>query len=150
MNCSKCGKELPSIYHVCGCCCESYTVHTTYICPKCGRHCDMFGFCPGCGWWASPPPPVNWPPRTPWRCPGCGRYHAPHVDTCPHCQPIRTYPWPVAPYIGDPLPYIYITTPTPWTTTTIDTPAVTIYNDPPNTSGGTVSAPTEGVFHSTN
>ena len=53
----------------------------TWICPMCGAQCQMPGFCPTCRWVAAPLP------RSPWRCPGCGRYHAPHIDTCPFCQP---------------------------------------------------------------
>lgn len=135
MKCVTCGNELPPNTYVCGQC-TSYTVHMTYICPKCGYNCDTFGFCPGCGWWASPPP-SNWPPRSPWRCPGCGRYHAPHIDTCPFCQPRQAIPWPTYPYpyIGDPVP-VYITSPSWFTTGAADVPDISKYiypSDPPVT-----------------
>jgi len=79
----------------------------TWICPKCGSQCSMQGFCPHCGWWAAPQPPAP----TGWRCPGCGRYHGPHVNTCPFCQPAMApnpwpWPWPTMPYVGDPPVYI--------------------------------------------
>ncbi len=83
----------------------------TWICPKCGGQCQTYGFCPTCGWTAAPFPPAS--QKVPWRCPGCGRYHAPHIDTCPFCQPTTAvHP----PYVVD-NPIVYVGDP-PWTVTT--------------------------------
>lgn len=88
--CYSCQKELKN-GEICDCCCNTINVSCnatiTYICPKCGTHCNIWGYCEICGWynqWQISPPVVL---RGPWKCPGCGRYHAPHVDTCPFCQP---------------------------------------------------------------
>jgi len=75
------------------------TYHINYICPTCGNQCQIFGFCPICGWWKMASPWCN-NIRSPWRCPGCGRYHGPHVDTCPFCQAIGVQ-WSQIVYVGD-------------------------------------------------
>lgn len=37
--------------------------------------------------------------RKAWHCPGCGKVHAPHVDTCPETLGVVTVPsmWPAEP-----------------------------------------------------
>lgn len=157
-TCEHCGQ-----LKIVGCECRCTTaqqVTYTWICPKCGAHCSTYGFCMTCGWWASSAPQ---PQRAPWKCPGCGRYHAPHIDTCPYCQPhMAPVPQPYtvpSPYIGDPIPSPYIGDPIPspfappwWTTTTTGCSAEIdkdIYvGDPPETtsSGNTVSSPASGIF----
>lgn len=81
MNCSKCNSPL-STDNKCSKC--SLNMNVTFICSKCGSHCTMYGFCPQCGWiiTSSPAPiPIG------WKCPGCGRFHAPFISTCPFCYP---------------------------------------------------------------
>ena len=132
----------------CECSCTASSVTYIWICPKCGAHCQMCGFCATCGWQAAPAPQ---PQRAPWRCPGCGRYHAPHIDTCPFCQPhMAPVPQPYivpSPYIGDPIPSPYAP---PWwtTTTTVSEANMDIYvGDPPEStlSGNTVAVPLSGI-----
>jgi hypothetical protein len=108
-NCPKCwgpmstGSKCPN--------CDPVTVTITpnitytWVCPKCGSHCSMYGFCSHCGGWAASPSPPSVP--TGWKCPGCSRFHGPHVDTCPFCQPVRVTLW--SPTYVD--PYVYVNPP---------------------------------------
>jgi hypothetical protein len=61
------------------------------ICPLCGRDFDTAGHCacenPGYTLWLPPIVPMG------WKCPQCGRIHAPHISTCPFCQPYQSYTW---------------------------------------------------------
>ena len=64
-------------------------------CPHCGGSLDSAGHCP-CGH-GQPETEVQItfvpPVPTGWKCPQCGRIHAPFVSTCPfcapHCQPFE-------------------------------------------------------------
>jgi hypothetical protein len=110
-------------------------MNTIWRCPKCGGSLDTAGRCPcrsGSSKDTTADPQqqqqyVTFTPHVPtgWKCPQCGRIHAPHVSTCPFCQP---YSCPVQ-----------IT----WIGTTIDCPDISISPDPPNTWGsdGTYTAP---------
>lgn len=154
-TCERCGRLVAGT----ACVCEGIGVTVTpnvthiWICPHCGAHCQMPGFCPTCGWVAAPPQP-QWPPRSPWRCPGCGRYHAPHVDTCPWCQPHAAPVWPVWPHIGDPQP-TYVGDP-PWITVTASSGTMAAkgsglqVGDPPGTvsCGSMCVEPLTGVMAS--
>jgi hypothetical protein len=55
--------------------------------------------------------------RKAWHCPGCGKVHAPHVDTCPETLGVVTVPtiWPVL-YPAYPPTYPYPYAPT-WIST---------------------------------
>lgn len=146
-TCERCGRLVTDG----PCACESTGVGVTvtpnityiWICPKCGAHCQMAGFCETCGWTAAL---MVVPNRVPWRCPGCGRFHAPHVDTCPFCQPHTVSPnWPVRPYIGDPAP-VYIGDPPWWTITTTSgcgSEAVQIGDPPGSVSHDNISVSME-------
>lgn len=37
-----------------------------------------------------------------WKCPGCGRCHAPSVNTCPHCAPYTFPNHPIVPNYTQP------------------------------------------------
>jgi hypothetical protein len=114
-HCWICQELLDTGGHCPKCSVITVTPNITWVCPKCGNFCQTYGFCPTCGQWTVPSVPAATPVKSPWRCPGCGRYHAPHVDTCPFCQPQRVAPnRPMYPYIGDPQP-IYVGDPLPWT-----------------------------------
>lgn len=113
-------------------------MNTIWRCPKCGGSLDSAGHCP-CGnsrskdTTADPQQQyVTFAPYVPmgWKCPQCGRIHAPHVSTCPFCQP---YCSPVQ-----------IT----WIGTTINCPDISISPDPPNTWGsdGTYTAPQDQMI----
>jgi hypothetical protein len=126
--CGRCGRPMAGT----ACACESTGIgiimapDITYmwVCPRCGARCQFLGFCQACGWAASPLP--QHPPRAPWKCPGCGRYHASHIDTCPSCQPHVVAPDPrfssqptdsPPVYVGDPPP-VHIDEPVVETTVT--------------------------------
>lgn len=60
-----------------------------WYCPHCGGNLDSAGRC-ACG--HGQPVTVTFVPPTTyiptgWKCPQCGRIHAPHVSTCPFCAP---------------------------------------------------------------
>ena len=59
-------------------------------CPHCGGSLDTAGRC-GCGHGQpTTEVQVTFTPTyipTGWKCPQCGRIHAPHIATCPFCAP---------------------------------------------------------------
>jgi hypothetical protein len=86
-------------------------MNTIFRCPHCGSSLDSAGRC-ACGHGqpeTASEQQVTFVPATyiptGWKCPQCGRIHAPFVSTCPFCAPNWQQPFEIT-WIG--------TTPNTW------------------------------------